>query len=42
MGCVKMFPLGGVRGAQGPLMQIRDLHIILETTGARKLKLKRN
>ena len=24
MGCVKIFPLGGVRGAQGPLMQIWD------------------
>jgi len=40
MGCVKMFPLGGVQGAQGPLMQIWDPHIISETTGARKLKVK--
>jgi len=40
MGCVNIFPLGGFRGAQGPLMQIGDPHIISETTGARKLKLK--
>ena len=35
-----MFPLGGVQGAQGPLMQILDPHIISETTGANKWKLK--
>ena len=40
MGCVNIFPLGGVRGPQGSLMQIWDPHIISETTGARKLKLK--
>jgi len=34
MGCVKIFPLVGVRGAQGLLMQIWDLHVIWETTGA--------
>jgi len=40
MGYVKICPLGGIQGAQGPLMQIWDFHIISETTGARKLKLK--
>jgi len=41
MGCVNIFPLGGVRGTQGPLiMQILDPHIISETNGARTLKLK--
>ena len=39
MGC-QFFPLGGVREAQGPLMQICDPHILSETTAARKLKLK--
>ena len=37
---LKFFPLGGVQGAQGPLMYIWDLHNISETTTARKLKLK--
>jgi len=37
---VKKFPQGGVQGAQGPLIQIWDAHVISETTGARKLKLK--
>ena len=36
----EFFPLRGVRGAQGPLMQLWDPHIISETTRARKLKLK--
>jgi len=40
MGCVKIFSARSVRGAHGPLMQIWDAHITLETTGARKLKLK--
>jgi len=40
MGCVKIFLLGTSGGTQGPLMQIWDPHIISETTGARKLKLK--
>ena len=28
MGCQKIFPLGGVQEAQGPLMQIWDPHVI--------------
>ena len=36
------FSARGVRWAQGPFMQIWDPHIILETTGARKWKLKKN
>jgi len=34
------FSARGRPGAQGPLMQIWDPHIISETNGARKLKLK--
>jgi len=39
-GVSNFFPLGGVQGAQGTLMQIWDPHIISETSGTRKLKLK--
>jgi len=31
MGCVKIFPLGRVRVAQSPLMQIWDPHIVSNT-----------
>jgi len=34
------FSARGVWGVHGPLMYIWDLHIISETTGTRKLKLK--
>jgi len=39
LGCVQIFPLGGVRGAQGPYCKFGTT-IISETTRARKLKLK--
>jgi len=39
-GVCQNFSDRGRRGAQGPLMQIWDPHIISETTGARKMKLK--
>ena len=39
LGCVKIFPLGGIQG-EGPLNVNLGLLIILEITGARKLKLK--
>jgi len=39
---VSNFSARGVRWAQGPFMQIWDPHIILETTGARKWKLKKH
>jgi len=40
IGGVNFFSARGRPGAQGPLMQIWDTHIILETTEARKLKVK--
>ena len=41
MGCVKFFSARGrPGGSQGPLMQVWDPHIISETTGVSKLKLK--
>ena len=40
LGCVKIFPLRGVWGGAGPLNVNLGPHIILETTGARKFKLK--
>ena len=36
LGCVRIFPLAGIWGVQGPLMLIWDPPIISETIGARK------